>query len=71
MRGGMAPTAAAETAIRRIVKYYPHFSGAIIALNKHGQFGAACNGLKSFPFYVSNMKMMDATIFHVPCYVHH
>ena len=41
MRRGMSPTEAAEDAIRRIMKYYGNFSGAIIAVNKTGQFGTA------------------------------
>ncbi|XP_011501284.1 PREDICTED: N(4)-(Beta-N-acetylglucosaminyl)-L-asparaginase-like [Ceratosolen solmsi marchali] len=71
MRQGMTPTTAAETAIKRIVKHYPNFSGAVIALNKNGRFGVACNGFKGFPFYASNLKLGKPTIFYVPCLVHH
>lgn len=39
MRRGATPTEAARTAIRRIIKYYPNFSGALIAINKRGETG--------------------------------
>ncbi|OXU18269.1 hypothetical protein TSAR_014327 [Trichomalopsis sarcophagae] len=67
MRQGSSPTSAAEAAIKRIVKHYPNFSGAVIALNKEGQFGAACNGFKGFPFYASNVQLGKPTIFYIPC----
>lgn len=44
---GDGPNEAAEYAIRRIQKYYPGFSGAIIAVSagKGEEAGAACSGL--------------------------
>ena len=39
MRSGMSPTKAAEYAILRIAKYYPGFSGAIVAANIEGEYG--------------------------------
>ncbi|KPI91143.1 N(4)-(Beta-N-acetylglucosaminyl)-L-asparaginase [Papilio xuthus] len=50
MRRGSSPTDAAQTAIRRIEKHYPEFMGAVIALNKDGEYGAACHGLQGLPF---------------------
>ena len=67
MRYGESPASAAEIAIRRIAKHYPNFSGAVIALNKFGQFGAACNGFKDFPFYAQNLKMGNPTLYRIPC----
>ncbi|KOX75637.1 N(4)-(Beta-N-acetylglucosaminyl)-L-asparaginase [Melipona quadrifasciata] len=43
MRRGATPTEAATTTIRRIAEHYPTFSGAVIAINKDGEYGAACN----------------------------
>ena len=43
MRNGMAPSAAAEDALRRIVKYVPKFEGALVAATKDGKYG-----MKSF-----------------------
>lgn len=53
MRNGMTPTAAAEDALRRIIKYYSKFEGALIAVNKKGDYGAACYGW-TFKYSVVN-----------------
>lgn len=39
MRNGKTPAEAAGEAILRISRYYPTFSGAVIALNMTGHFG--------------------------------
>ncbi len=39
MRTGHSPTAATEEAIARIVRFYPDFDGALIAVSKSGQYG--------------------------------
>ena len=39
MRNGMNPSQAADVAIRRIAKYYPNFSGAVLAIDKYGNHG--------------------------------
>ena len=44
MRRGMAPTAAAEDAVRRIVRGAGHFQGALLALNATGGHGGAALG---------------------------
>ena len=49
MRRGMTPSAAAQDAIKAIAQFYPTFSGAIVAVNASGSYGAASNGL-GFPF---------------------
>jgi isoaspartyl peptidase/L-asparaginase-like protein (Ntn-hydrolase superfamily) len=54
MRYGATPKMAARIAIKRIAQHYPNFSGAVITLNRRGEYGAACNGMASFPFYVAN-----------------
>lgn len=67
MRRGATPVEAAKTAIRRIAEHYPHFIGGVIALNKDGQFGAACNGIPLFPFYVSNAELGEPKLHTVSC----
>lgn len=67
MRRGATPVEAAKTAIHRIAEHYPHFTGGVIALNKYGQFGAACNGIPSFPFYVSNLEFGEPRLHTVSC----
>lgn len=53
MRRGSTPEEASSTAISRIAKYYPDFSGAVIAVNKNGDYATACNGMTSFPYIVA------------------
>jgi N4-(beta-N-acetylglucosaminyl)-L-asparaginase len=50
-----------------MARYYPKFRGAVIALNKEGEFGAACHGLDSFPHYVSNAKSGGAKELKISC----
>ncbi|OXU16531.1 hypothetical protein TSAR_006271 [Trichomalopsis sarcophagae] len=67
MRMGVAPKAATETAVRRMARRYPKFRGAVIALNKDGEYGAACHGYGNFPYYVSNVETAGAKEFNIPC----
>ncbi|KAK2584405.1 hypothetical protein KPH14_006787 [Odynerus spinipes] len=67
MRRGATPSEAAKTAISRIAEHYPHFTGGVIALNKDGHYGAACNGIPTFPFYISNPESGKPTLHTVPC----
>lgn len=50
MRRGSSPKDASRIAINRIVKYYPDFSGAVIVVNKNGEYATACSGMSSFPY---------------------
>ncbi|KAI0224306.1 hypothetical protein LSAT2_024694 [Lamellibrachia satsuma] len=54
MRGGVSPTQACRDALSRINKYYPKFSGALIAATVSGEYGAACHGFQTFPFCVQS-----------------
>ncbi|XP_076757288.1 N(4)-(Beta-N-acetylglucosaminyl)-L-asparaginase-like [Xylocopa sonorina] len=67
MRRGATPTAAATTAVRRIAEHYPMFTGAVIAINKDGEYGAACNGITRFAHYVANPELGKATQLYVDC----
>lgn len=67
MRRKATPSQAGETAIRRILKYYPKFSGAIIVVNAKGKYAAACHGLTSFPYSVCNPALGTVSILKVPC----
>lgn len=69
MRLGASPAAATETAVRRMARHYPKFRGAVIALNKAGEYGAACHGYDDFPHYVANMKTAGAKALRIPCIV--
>ncbi|XP_014238283.1 N(4)-(Beta-N-acetylglucosaminyl)-L-asparaginase-like [Trichogramma pretiosum] len=67
MRLGSSPQAATETAVRRMGRKYPRFRGAVIALNKHGEYGASCHGYENFPHYVSNVDSNGAKAMSTPC----
>ncbi|XP_011142632.1 N(4)-(Beta-N-acetylglucosaminyl)-L-asparaginase isoform X2 [Harpegnathos saltator] len=66
MRYGATPTIAARAAINRIAQHYPTFFGGVIALNKNGEYGAACNGMPLFPFYVAN-SASELKLLRVEC----
>lgn len=53
MRNGIHPKEACENALKRIVKYYPGFRGAVIAANMKGEHGAANCG-QEFSYGVRN-----------------
>ncbi|XP_072942044.1 N(4)-(Beta-N-acetylglucosaminyl)-L-asparaginase-like [Epargyreus clarus] len=69
MRRGASPTEAAQTAVQRIAAFYPNFMGAVVALRKDGQYGAACHGLgdNPFPFVVQDVTLDDYKIIKVNC----
>ncbi|CAH0629054.1 unnamed protein product [Chrysodeixis includens] len=67
MRRGAGPENAARIAIRKIANYYPDFMGAVIALAKSGQHGAACHGLKTFPYVVQDDTRKTCQIIVVNC----
>lgn len=69
MRQGKTPTQATETSIKRMIKYYPNFRGAVIALDINGTFGAACHGLDNFPYYVATKNTRGANFLHKNCVV--
>ncbi|KAF2883676.1 hypothetical protein ILUMI_22491 [Ignelater luminosus] len=67
MRRGKRPKEAAQIAINRIVERYPKFFGAVIAVNMKGEYSAACNGMKAFPFSVVNNELQHVTVQEVSC----
>lgn len=64
MRWGFTPVKAAESAIKRIVRHYPGYVGALVAVNAAGQHGAAAYGW-SFEYAVRDTSMKDVTIYKV------
>ncbi|XP_034107503.2 putative N(4)-(beta-N-acetylglucosaminyl)-L-asparaginase GA14866 isoform X1 [Drosophila albomicans] len=54
MRSGKTPGQAAEASVQRILKRHKDFSGAVIAVNRLGEYAAACYGMSEFPFMVSS-----------------
>eukprot|EP01102_Stenamoeba_stenopodia_P019666 TRINITY_DN747_c0_g2_i1.p1 TRINITY_DN747_c0_g2~~TRINITY_DN747_c0_g2_i1.p1 ORF type:complete len:376 (+),score=85.75 TRINITY_DN747_c0_g2_i1:100-1227(+) len=62
MRNGMSPTAAAEDAMQRIVKYYQDFTGAIIAMNMQGEYGAVSYGWDIFAYSIRFWNMTETMV---------
>ncbi|XP_017066587.1 putative N(4)-(beta-N-acetylglucosaminyl)-L-asparaginase GG24090 [Drosophila eugracilis] len=54
MRVGKPPAEAAAVGIRRMIKHHKDFMGAVIAVDRLGNYAAACYGLDEFPFVVSS-----------------
>lgn len=62
MRRGVSPTSAAEDAIQTIAKFYPTFSGALVAVNSSGDYGAASHGFSGFSYTVYNPILGNSTV---------
>ena len=62
MRHGMSPTAAAEDALSKIADFYPAFSGALVAVNISGDYGAASHGFANFKYTVYNPIFGNSTV---------
>ena len=56
MRRGLSPKQAAEDAILRVVKHYPKYIGAVIAVDKKGNHAGACHGW-TFQYTFQNSKV--------------
>ncbi|XP_050303242.1 N(4)-(Beta-N-acetylglucosaminyl)-L-asparaginase-like [Anthonomus grandis grandis] len=67
MRQGATPSQAAQTAIDRITRKYPSFFGGIVAVDKNGTVGAACNGMDRFPYTVANRTSNGAVVYYADC----
>jgi len=64
---GMTPVTAAQYSLRKIVKYYPDFNGAVVALKRNGEFGAACHGFDAFAYSAVNPHLGHPQITSVTC----
>jgi len=72
MRNGLSPSAAGAKAMQRIATYYPNFFGAIIVVDRLGQYGAACHGMDEFPYSVaSEQTNFNVIIETVSCHQNH
>ncbi|CAL8074669.1 unnamed protein product [Orchesella dallaii] len=68
MRRGATPEDAARFAISRISRFYPSFSGGIVAVNIQGDIGAACHNLPDgFPFSYVQATLPDVKVDVVQC----
>uniref|UniRef100_F6SSI8 N(4)-(Beta-N-acetylglucosaminyl)-L-asparaginase n=1 Tax=Ciona intestinalis TaxID=7719 RepID=F6SSI8_CIOIN len=67
MRQGASPTQATEDALNRILKHFPSFSGALVAVTKDGLVGAACTGFSSFHYCVRTKSNPMTSVISVKC----
>lgn len=67
MKFGYNPSEAARSAIDTIAIYYPGFSGAVIAVDKYGHYGAACHGFDKFPYSIANFANEKVSVIYVNC----
>ena len=47
--------------ISRVAGKFPDFVGAVVTLNKEGEWGAACHGVSKFPFLVASEQLAVST----------
>lgn len=67
MKEGMTPSEASTDALKRILKFFPDFSGGIVALNMKGEHGGAgCNWGSDFTYSVRNSTSSQSTVIYVP-----
>lgn len=59
---GASPKDAATAALRKISTFYPHYSGALIAVTTSGEYGAAYTGFGGFQYTVYNPKLGNSTV---------
>ena len=64
MRQGAIPQQAAEDAIQRIVKHYPQYVGALIAVDKLGNHAGACHGW-TFQYAFQNSSLEEPEVITV------
>lgn len=64
MRHGLSPQAAAEAAVRRMVRKYPKYVGALLAVDRTGRHAAACHGW-TFTYAVRSAGMKAARMYTV------
>ncbi|GAU98464.1 hypothetical protein RvY_09606 [Ramazzottius varieornatus] len=67
MAQGIEPEAAAEESLKKITQFYPDFSGAVVAVDRRGNHGAACHGFESFQYSVFAAGFKDAVLKNIPC----
>lgn len=67
MRSGFSPSAACQQSLSRITKVYKDFQGALVAVDKNGNIGAACMNMNSFSFTFASQDSPNVTALTVQC----
>ncbi|XP_022327702.2 N(4)-(Beta-N-acetylglucosaminyl)-L-asparaginase-like [Crassostrea virginica] len=67
MLSGTDPTTALQRAMAPIIKYYPTFRGAMIAVNMRGKYGAVCHGYTNWTFCVADDTAPEVQLHYIDC----
>jgi isoaspartyl peptidase/L-asparaginase-like protein (Ntn-hydrolase superfamily) len=67
LRTGSTPEVAGQRALIRIGKFYPKYVGAIVVVDKDGNYGAACHGIDFFPYSVFHPRTKTVSVNKVKC----
>lgn len=67
MGTGLSPTEAASVAVESIRRKYPTFTGAVVAANKQGEYGAACHAWTDFAITVKTPLLPQVTVVNITC----
>lgn len=59
---GMSPKDAITAVLNKISKFYPTYSGAMVAATTSGEYGAAYLGFSYFPYTVYNTALGHSTV---------
>ena len=62
MGQGMSPKDAITAVLKKISKFYPTYSGAMVAATTSGEYGAAYVGFSYFPYTVFNTDLGQSTV---------
>ena len=71
MRNGMTPMQAAQDALMRIGKKYPTFEGAIVVINRGGEYAGASHGNWNFSYSIRSPLMTQTMIVPVTSLTNH
>lgn len=63
----MTPQQASLDAIKRIASKYPKFSGAIVAVDRYGNHGAACHGFTQFGYSFKDGASDNVKVNNIKC----
>ncbi|XP_062619147.1 N(4)-(Beta-N-acetylglucosaminyl)-L-asparaginase-like [Saccostrea cucullata] len=67
MQNGVDPVTALQKSMAPIIKFYPSFRGAMIAVNKDGKYGAVCHGYTNWTFCVADDTSPEVQLHHIDC----
>lgn len=59
---GMSPKDAITAVLKKISKFYPTYSGAMVAATTSGKYGAAYVGFGGFPYTVYTTDLGHSTV---------